>query len=159
MRHGTLTSLVFPPTISPIAWNGHLKTEIRLELKDWLLISYQLHLYFRCYLSAKPAFWRTILSDICESESISRSVVSDSVQPMDRIYPGSFLCPWNSPGRNMEWVAIPSSRILPIQGLNPGLLHSRWILYHLSHQGGWGTYQRNDFNEPRILHLLYIQKC
>ena len=22
------------------------------------------------------------------------------------------------------------------QGLNPGLLHGRWILYHLSHQGG-----------------------
>jgi len=24
----------------------------------------------------------------------------------------------------------------PIQGLNPGLLHCRWILYHMSHQGG-----------------------
>ena len=25
--------------------------------------------------------------------------------------------------------------IFPIQGLNPGLLHYRWIAYHLSHQG------------------------
>ena len=25
--------------------------------------------------------------------------------------------------------------IFPIQGLNPGLLHCRWILYHLSHHG------------------------
>ena len=25
--------------------------------------------------------------------------------------------------------------IFPIQGLNPGLPHCRWILYHLSHQG------------------------
>ena len=25
--------------------------------------------------------------------------------------------------------------IFPTQGLNPGLLHRRWILYHLSHQG------------------------
>ena len=25
--------------------------------------------------------------------------------------------------------------IFPTQGLNPGLLHCRWILYHLSHQG------------------------
>ena len=25
--------------------------------------------------------------------------------------------------------------IFPTQELNPGLLHSRWILYHLSHQG------------------------
>ena len=26
-------------------------------------------------------------------------------------------------------------RILPNQGSNPGLLHGRWILYHLSHKG------------------------
>ena len=26
--------------------------------------------------------------------------------------------------------------IFPTQGLNPGLLHCRWILYHLSYQGG-----------------------
>ena len=25
--------------------------------------------------------------------------------------------------------------IFPTQGLNPGLPHCRWILYHLSHQG------------------------
>ena len=25
--------------------------------------------------------------------------------------------------------------IFPTQGSNPGLLHRRWILYHLSHQG------------------------
>jgi len=25
--------------------------------------------------------------------------------------------------------------IFPAQGLNPGLLHCRWILYQLSHQG------------------------
>ena len=25
--------------------------------------------------------------------------------------------------------------IFPTQGSNPGLLHYRWILYHLSHQG------------------------
>ena len=25
--------------------------------------------------------------------------------------------------------------IFPTQGSNPGLLHCRWILYHLSHQG------------------------
>ena len=38
------------------------------------------------------------------------------------------LCPWNSLGKNTE--------IFPTQVLNPGLLHPRWILYHLSHQGG-----------------------
>ena len=32
--------------------------------------------------------------------------------------------------RILEWVAFPFSR-----GSNPGLLHCRWILYQLSHQG------------------------
>ena len=37
--------------------------------------------------------------------------------------------------RILEWVAIPLSRgIFLTQGLNPGLLHCRQILYRLSHQ-------------------------
>ena len=46
------------------------------------------------------------------------------------------LCLWNSPGQN---TGVGSHFLLqgifPIQGLNPGLLHCRQILYHLSHQG------------------------
>ena len=35
---------------------------------------------------------------------------------------------------------MPSSRgIFPTQALNPGLLHCRWILYPLSHQGSNDT--------------------
>ena len=38
--------------------------------------------------------------------------------------------------RVLEWIAISSSRgIFPTQGPNPGLLHCRQMLYHLSHQG------------------------
>ena len=37
--------------------------------------------------------------------------------------------------RILEWVAIPSSRVFPTQRSNPGLLHCRQILYHLSHEG------------------------
>ena len=38
--------------------------------------------------------------------------------------------------RTMEWIAIPFSRgIFPTQGSNPGLLHCRQFLYHLSYQG------------------------
>ena len=38
--------------------------------------------------------------------------------------------------RILEWVAISFSRgIFPTQGSNPGLLHCRWVLYFLSHQG------------------------
>ena len=37
--------------------------------------------------------------------------------------------------RILEWVAMPSSRgIFLTQGSNPGLLHCRRILHHLSHQ-------------------------
>ena len=38
--------------------------------------------------------------------------------------------------RMLEWVNIPFSRgLFPTQGSNPGLLHCRWILYQLRHQG------------------------
>ena len=36
----------------------------------------------------------------------------------------------------LEWIAIPLLQgIFPAQGLNPGVLHCRQILYHLSHLG------------------------
>ena len=45
------------------------------------------------------------------------------------------FCPWNSPGKNTG-VGCHSlfQGIFPTQGSNPGLLHCRQILYHLSHQ-------------------------
>ena len=49
--------------------------------------------------------------------------------------PGSSVCGVLQ-ARILEWVAIFSSRgSSPTHGLNPGLLHYRQILYHLSHQG------------------------
>ena len=51
--------------------------------------------------------------------------------PMDRSPPGSSVHGILQ-ARILEWVAMPS----PPGGLpNPGLPHSRQILYHLSHQG------------------------
>ena len=52
--------------------------------------------------------------------------------PMDCSPPG--FCPWNFPGKNTG-VDCHSllQRNFPTQGLNPGLLHRRQILYHLSH--------------------------
>ena len=47
-----------------------------------------------------------------------------------------FLCPWNSPGKN---IGMGSHSLLQeiflTQGLDPGLLYCRQILYLLSHQG------------------------
>ena len=53
-----------------------------------------------------------------------------------RIVACQVLCPWNFPGKN---TGVGSHSLLqgifPTKGLKPGLLHCRWILYHLSHQG------------------------
>ena len=56
-------------------------------------------------------------------------VVSDS------FWPHGLYSLWNSPGQNTG-VGSRSlfQGIFPTQGLNPGLLHCRWILYQLSHK-------------------------
>ena len=55
--------------------------------------------------------------------------------PMDYSPPGSSLH-GHSPSKN-SGVGCHAllQGIFPTQGLNPGLPHCRWILYHLSHQG------------------------
>ena len=55
--------------------------------------------------------------------------------PMDCSPPGSSVLE-DSPGKN-SGVDCPAllQRIFLTQGSNPGLLHCRQILYHLSHQG------------------------
>ena len=46
-----------------------------------------------------------------------------------------FISPGNSPGENTEVGSLPLLQgIFPIQESNWGLLHCRWILYHLSYQ-------------------------
>ena len=54
--------------------------------------------------------------------------------PMDYSPPSSSVL-WIPYARILEWVAIPFSRSSLTWGLNLGLLHCRWILYHLNHQG------------------------
>ena len=66
---------------------------------------------------------------------VSRSVVSNSFCPHG-LQPTRLLCPWNSPGKNTEMGCHSLLQgIFLTQGLNPGLLYCRQILYHLSHQG------------------------
>ena len=70
--------------------------------------------------------------DYLKSKSASHSVVSDSLRPHG-LKPARLPCLWNSPGKNIG-VRCHSlvQGIFPTQGLNPGLLHHRRILYHLS---------------------------
>ena len=65
-------------------------------------------------LYTRKAEWRLPLSlslsfPQTESESVSRSVVSDSLLSQG-LQPSRFLCPWNSPGRNTGVGCITLSR-------------------------------------------------
>ena len=61
----------------------------------------------------------------CESYSL----VSGS------LWPHGLYSPWNSPGQNTGVGSLSLLQgIFPTQGLNPGLLHCRRILYQLSHR-------------------------
>ena len=72
-----------------------------------------------------------------ESESVSLSVVSDSLWPHGQRSQAGYNS-WNSLGKNTRVGCHSLLRgILPIQGLNPCLPHFRQILYHLSYPGCW----------------------
>ena len=72
----------------------------------------------------------------------------DLEDPLEKGTPEEFYglySPWDSPGQNTGVGSLfLLHRIFPTQGLNPGLLHCRWILYQLSHQG-------NPTVQPNIL--------
>ena len=60
--------------------------------------------------------------------------MSDSLRP-HRLGPTRLLCPWDFPGNSTGVDChFLLQGIFPSQGLNPGLLHCRQTLYHLSHQ-------------------------
>ena len=54
----------------------------------------------------------------------------------NELQPARLLCPWDSPGKStgVGCHALLHG-IFPTQGSNLSLLHCRWILYCLSHQG------------------------
>ena len=70
-----------------------------------------------------------------KKKSVTYLVMSNSLWPYG-LYPTRLLCLWNSPGKNTGvGCHVFLQGIFLIQGMNPGLLHCRQILYHLSHQG------------------------
>ena len=87
--------------------------------------------------------------------SESHSVVSDSLQSH------GLYSPWNSPGQNTGGGSLSFLQgIFPTQGLNPGLLHCRQILYQLSHQWSLPPVKRNVLSPVRTLfppRLLNLQ--
>ena len=59
----------------------------------------------------------------------------------------AYLCPWDFPGNSTGVDChFLLQGIFPTQGSNPGLLHCRQTLYHLSHQGSYlPNYTTNSF--------------
>ena len=68
-------------------------------------------------------------AEVFPSKRESCSVMSNS------LWPHGLISPWNSPGQNTGVGCLSLLQgIFPTQGLNPGLLHCRRILYQLSHK-------------------------
>ena len=67
---------------------------------------------------------------LCCCAVLSCSVVSDSLQPMNCSLP-DFPVHGDSPGKN---TGVGCRALFITQGSNPGLLHCRQTLYHLSHE-------------------------
>ena len=76
--------------------------------------------------------YKTLIKEI-ESE-VAQSCLT-FCNPMDCVA-YQVLCPWNFPGKSTGvGCHYLLQGIFLTQGLNPGLLHCRQMLYHLSHQG------------------------
>ena len=75
--------------------------------------------------------------------------------------PHGLYSSWNSPGQNIGVGSLSLLQVIfPTQESNPGLLHCRQILYHLSHQGnpkGRGEGEINLDTGIKIYTLLYIK--
>ena len=71
------------------------------------------------------------------------------------------LCLWDSPGNNTGMGCLFLLQgIFLTQELNPGLLHYRQILYHLSHQGTWeGSVVRGGYKRVRCGYLWWRKCC
>ena len=99
---------------------------------------------------SEPSLWMDPMQ--VRSESVSPSVMSDSLRPHGR-QPTRLFCPWHSPGKNTG-VGCHSllQGIFLTQGSNMGLLHCRQVIYQLSHQGSpgsaWGWNVISNLSSP-----------
>ena len=90
---------------------------------------------------------RKLSSDVSYRSLVGSSIVHPDwtvfisevkvTQSCPTLWPHGLCSPWNSLGQNTGVGSLSLlQRIFPIQGLNPGLLHCRQILYQLSHKEG-----------------------
>ena len=68
--------------------------------------------------------------------------------------PTRLLCPWDFPGKNTgAGCHFLLQGIFLTQGLNPGLLYCRQMLYRLSHQGQDQMSSAEPRAQPRLMHF------
>ena len=127
-----VTVLLFFKALSPLQiFLNHHSTVHSLAVPGWCIIDvvsclccFMIHLNLN-KKTAQICFLSNIIRD-----SESRSVMSDSLRPH------GLFSPWNSPGQNTGLGSLSLLQgIFPTQGLNPGLLYCRWILYQQNHKG------------------------
>jgi len=70
---------------------------------------------------------------------------------MDCSPPGSFIHGDSSDKNTGVGCHALLQRIFPTQGLNPSFLHCKWILHHLSHQGGPRILEWVEYSFPEGL--------
>ena len=125
--------------------------------KSFFVIYCKSEIIFNCLVTSLIEILDTLLR-YKYGKSVSCSVMSDSLQPAG-LQPTRLLCPWNSLGKSTE-VGCHSllQGIFPTQGSNPGLLHCRQILYHLSHQESpiWVIAYTNSIVRCDIYIYIYI---
>ena len=132
--------------LRPVGWLswGHVDESHRATLPE-------------AYGGCPPPMDRPSQTVLCATYSGSRSVASSSLRPL------GLYSLWNSPGHNTGVGSLSLHQgIFPTQGLNPGLLHCRQILYQLSHQGirgiqeGRGREARPEHSDSATTkHLLF----
>ena len=79
--------------------------------------------------------------------------VSDAIQPSHPLL-SHFLPPSGFPSIRVFSNESVLQGIFPTQGWNPGVLHCRWILYQLSHQGSQVEFKRTSLIPPRWPQLI-----
>ena len=122
-----------------------------LHDKDQSIILFKNLNYLKMMISKRHLELRSTQTQPSESES--RSVITDSLQPH------GLYSPWNSLGQN---TGVGSLSLLqgsfPTQGSNPNILHCRQILYQLSHKGNPDSTKihSNILGIPYLLSLFLL---
>ena len=120
---------------SIIYFQNQTGKEIKIEKKgDIILSSFLPSVPCRVLLPSCQIRKRSYLLCRLPCESVSRSVVSDSLRP-HALQPARLLYPRHSPGKNTGLGCHSLLQgVFLTQGLNLGLPHCRKILYRLNHQ-------------------------